>query len=97
MTLATGGSKTRELATTLELATSLELATYLELANMFLLVLTFAARGSAFLGAIEIDARADWCEVGAANLRVRVGSAPQCRAMSVEEFQICLDGEVSSK
>ena len=57
MTLATGDSKTRELTTTRELATSLELDTTLELANMFLLVLTFAARGSAFLGAIEIDER----------------------------------------
>ena len=62
MTLATGDSKTRELATTRELA------------NMFLLVLTFAARGS-FLGAIEIDERG-------VRVRRRVGSATQ-RAIDV--------------
>lgn len=81
MTLATGGSKIRELATTLELA------------NMFLLVLTFAARGS-FLGAIEIDERG-------VRVRRRVGSATQ-RAIDVsvgvsENLVKLLEGEASSR
>ena len=93
MTLATGGSKIRELATTRELATSLELDTTLELANMFLLVLTFAARGS-FLGAIEIDERG-------VRVRRRVGSATQ-RAIDVsvgvsENLVKLLEGEASSR